>query len=78
MNQGGNILLKLPQLQNLIKRDPEAYREEFELQLRHYQTELQIFQLKPSNSSPRFNGLVTFMSHIAACYPVDMASFPGK
>ena len=30
----------LPQLQNLIKRDPESYKEEFQQQLRHFQVRI--------------------------------------
>lgn len=36
------VQMKLPQLQNLIKRDPAAYQEEFEQQLRSYKAELQV------------------------------------
>jgi len=41
-----NAPLSLHQLQNLIKRDASSYREEFNLQLRHFDTQLAIFQLK--------------------------------
>jgi len=37
----------LPQLQNLIKRDSESYREEFLQQLRHFDSLLQVFELSP-------------------------------
>jgi len=60
--------MKLPQLQNLIKRDPSAYREEYLQQKRAYEAEARLFTLRPSRDSPRFLELVTFMSHVAACY----------
>jgi protein SDA1 len=59
---------RLPQLQNLIKRDPLAYREEFEMQYRHFESELDIFRLRPTKDSGRFTDLLTFISHTAACY----------
>ena len=45
------VTLRLPQLQNLIKRDPSAYKEEFHQQFTHFLTELEIFKLRPSNPS---------------------------
>jgi hypothetical protein len=60
--------MKLPQLQNLVKRDPSAYREEYLQQKRAYEAEARLFTLRPSRDSPRFLELVTFMSHVAACY----------
>ncbi len=68
MKQKVSVTLKLPQLQNLIKRDPTAYKEEFLMQKRHFDSELDIFKLRPTKDSERFTELVTFMSHIAGCY----------
>ena len=34
------LLAKLPQLQNLVKRDPEAYKDEFLMQHRHFTNEV--------------------------------------
>jgi protein SDA1 len=76
--QQEGLLSQLPLLQNKLKRDPEAYREEFELQYRHYQTEHQIFSLTPSRKSTSFGALVTFMGHVAASYPAEMKGFPGQ
>jgi protein SDA1 len=42
------ITTKLPQLQNLIKRDPGGYVEEFLQQHRHFQSELAIVGLDPT------------------------------
>lgn len=50
------LILKLPQLQNLIKRDPEAYKEEFMMQKRHFESELEIFRTRPTKDSDRFTG----------------------
>ncbi len=63
-----SVALKLPQLQNLIKRDPVAYREEFEQQRRHFESELEIFKLRPTADSERFTDLVSFMSQVVSSY----------
>ena len=70
---------KLPQLQNLVKRDPAAYRDEFMMQYRHYESALDIMQLQPtSESSTHFAELVSFLSHVAKCYPEEMSTFPRQ
>jgi protein SDA1 len=76
MNQKASITTRLPQLQNLIKRDPPAYKVEFLLQLKHFESELAIFQLRPTKDSDRFTDLVTFMSHVAACYKEECVHIP--
>ena len=48
MNRQGNQLPNnLPQLQNLIKRDADSYKEEFHQQLRHFNSTLAVFELSP-------------------------------
>ena len=76
MNKKVLVTTRLPQLQNLIKRDPPAYREEFLMQKRHFDSELEIFKLRPTKESDRFTELVTFMSHVASCYPNDCEEIP--
>jgi len=76
MKQRVAITLKLPQLQNLIKRDPASYKEEFLMQKRHFDSELDIFKLRPTKESERFTELVTFMSHVAVCYKDECALLP--
>jgi len=63
-----SVTLKLPQLQNLIKRDPAGYREEFEQQKRHFESELEIFKLRPTADSERFTELVGFMAAVCVSY----------
>jgi hypothetical protein len=41
----------LAELQNLSKRDPESYRSDFLQQWRHYESNLQIFLLKPTDDA---------------------------
>lgn len=66
----------LPQLQNLIKRDPESYKEEFEQQYRHFLGTLEIFKLNPIDENKSFDDLVTFISQVAQCYPDVCLKFP--
>lgn len=73
-----DVIGKLPQLQNMVKRDPEAYRSEFLMQLRHYESEYQLFLLQPAKESAHFGALVSFLSHVAKCYPREMADFPAQ
>ena len=47
------LALKLPQLQNLIKRDPQSYAEEFDMQHRHYLSELAIYKLRPVSAADK-------------------------
>jgi protein SDA1 len=73
-----DVIGKLPQLQNMVKRDPDGYKSEFLMQLRHYESEYQLFELQPTKESAHFGALVSFLSHVAKCYPVEMAAFPSQ
>ncbi|KAG6610299.1 SDA1 family protein [Phytophthora cinnamomi] len=73
-----DVIGKLPQLQNMVKRDPVGYRSEFLMQLRHFESEYQLFLLQPTKESAHFGALVSFLSHVAKCYPVEMAAFPEQ
>ena len=54
----------LPQLQNLIKRDPTAYKEEFLQQWNHYNSTRQIFQISPDEQAGHFRELVSFIAQV--------------
>ena len=71
MRQKVLVTMKLPQLQNLIKRDPLGYLEEFAMQRRHFESELEIFKLRPMKDSDRFTDLVNFMAHVLPSYKDD-------
>lgn len=73
-----DVIGKLPQLQNMVKRDPGAYKTEFLMQLRHYESEYQLFLLQPAKESAHFGALVSFLGHVAKCYPTEMAAFPAQ
>ncbi|XP_017887362.1 protein SDA1 homolog [Ceratina calcarata] len=68
----------LPQLQNLIKRDPESYKEEFLQQHQHYKSVLEIFRLTPNKFNKSLDEIVTFLSQVAHCYPNALESFPQE
>lgn len=72
------LLNNLPQLQNLIKRDPVSYKQEFTQQWQHYESALSIFCLKPDSESTEFSELISFISHIASCYPKECSAFPNQ
>nr|XP_012600630.1 protein SDA1 homolog [Microcebus murinus] len=68
----------LPQLQNLIKRDPPAYIEEFLQQYNHYKSNVEIFKLQPNKTSKELAELVMFMAQIGHCYPEHLSNFPQE
>ncbi|KAH7101085.1 protein required for actin cytoskeleton organization and cell cycle progression [Auriculariales sp. MPI-PUGE-AT-0066] len=76
MGRGLLLTANLPQLQNLIKRDPEAYREEFLQQWAHYNSLRELFHLSPDDKSHNFRELLTFIAQVSPCYPQDTAQFP--
>ncbi|XP_044285094.1 protein SDA1 homolog [Varanus komodoensis] len=70
--------INLPQLQNLIKRDPASYIEEFLQQYRHYQSNVEIFRLQPSKSNKELAELVMFLAQVGHCYPKHLTDFPQQ
>ncbi|KYN27649.1 Protein SDA1 like protein [Trachymyrmex cornetzi] len=54
----------LPQLQNLIKRDSESYKEEFLQQHLHYKSTLEVFRLEPTQFNKSLDELVTFLAQL--------------
>ncbi|KAJ7273409.1 SDA1-domain-containing protein [Mycena rebaudengoi] len=92
MGRGILLTSNLPQLQNLIKRDPEAYKEEFLQQWNHYNSIRRIFATNPDEQATHFRELVAFISQVssfwspgqfftptqvATCYPKETAEFPS-
>lgn len=64
MGRGLLLTSNLPQLQNLIKRDPVAYKEEFLQQWTHYNSIREIFKTDPDGQAQNFRELVTFISQV--------------
>ncbi|XP_026752226.2 protein SDA1 homolog [Galleria mellonella] len=68
----------LTQLQNLIKRDPGSYKEEFHQQLAHFETTLEIFNLNPTQYSKKLDEQAMFLAQVSQCYLNEMKFFPQK
>ncbi|XP_006458331.1 hypothetical protein AGABI2DRAFT_199902 [Agaricus bisporus var. bisporus H97] len=77
MGRGLLLTTNLPQLQNLIKRDPLAYKEEFLQQWTHYNSVREIFKISPDEQAQNFRELVSFISQVATCYPKETKDFPS-
>ncbi|KAG9318289.1 SDA1-domain-containing protein [Chiua virens] len=75
MGRGVLLTANLPQLQNLIKRDPAGYKEEFLQQYNHYNSTRQLFTINPDDNASHFRELVTFIAQVAVCYPKKQQSF---
>ncbi|AAS52473.1 AEL212Wp [Eremothecium gossypii ATCC 10895] len=85
-----NVIL----LQNLVKRDPESYREEFLQQYSHYESLRDIFMMNSTTqdassaggsgsfaddeSVGEFAELIGFVSQVCSCYPKETAGFPAE
>ncbi|CAK7902601.1 protein Sda1p [[Candida] anglica] len=71
-----NIIL----LQNVVRRDPESYHEEFLQQYAHYESLRDIFLMNPqaSDKGEDFAELIGFVSAVCSCYPKETANFPGE
>ena len=67
-----DVTLKLAQLQNLCKRDPEGYRDDYEAQVRRLESECGILKLNPQTPSPRMIELVQFVAAVSS------SSYKGK
>ncbi|KAJ7074422.1 SDA1-domain-containing protein [Mycena amicta] len=78
MGRGMLLTANLPQLQNLIKRDPEGYKEEFLQQWNHFNSIRRIFATNPDEQATHFRELVNFISQVATCYPKETADFPSQ
>ncbi|XP_054612865.1 protein SDA1 homolog [Dunckerocampus dactyliophorus] len=76
--QSNKLPNNLPQLQNLIKRDPQSYVDEFLQQYRHYQSNIQIFKLQPDKPNKELADLVTFLAQVGHCYLQHLSTFPQE
>ena len=69
---------QLLELQGLCKPDPEGYREDFELQLRHFRDSLSLFLLRPSEESKRFGELANFLAQVSHVYKQSVKGVPKE
>lgn len=67
------VTLKLPQLQNLCKRDPSGYREDYDAQIHRLESECGILHISPQ-ASPSSN-LIELIQFAAA---VSSSSYKGS
>jgi len=74
--QNNQLPNNLPQLQNLIKRDPDSYKDEFQQQYRHFQATLAVFKLSPAVYNQSLEELSIFLAQVAKCYREDLSGFP--
>lgn len=66
-------------LQNLVRRDPPSYKEEFLLQYQHYESIRDIYMNSPqTENAEEFGDLVGFVAQVASCYPKETANFPDE
>ena len=68
----------LPALQNLIKRDPLGYEDEFRRRFRHFQSVLALQREQPSADSKDMVANVSFISHVSPCYKTVAAELPAQ
>jgi protein SDA1 len=64
-NRSELLAQNLPQLQNLIRRDPTSYKEEFLTQWRHWESGVALFQFNPQEEREEFAELIGFLSHVS-------------
>ncbi|XP_023223054.1 protein SDA1 homolog [Centruroides sculpturatus] len=76
--QNNRLPNNILQLQNLVKRDPTSYKDEFLRQYKYFQSSLEVFQLKPADYNKDLEDQVMFLAHICHCYPVDLSDYPQK
>lgn len=69
-------IMSLPQLQNFMKRDPEAYGPEFDQQWSHFDSQMEMFKLKPQKPSSSFGEQVMFLAHVAPSFPEKAKALP--
>uniref|UniRef100_A0A2K6U6R4 Protein SDA1 n=1 Tax=Saimiri boliviensis boliviensis TaxID=39432 RepID=A0A2K6U6R4_SAIBB len=74
MSSRNELPSKLPQLQNLIKRD----LPEFLQQYNHYKSNVEIFKMQPDKPSKELAELVIFMAQMSHCYPEYLSNFPQE
>ena len=71
-----SLIHNYPQLQNLIKRDPSCYHDEFLQQLTYFQNVFDLVRLAPQDPSDTFCELLQFICHVSHCYPTECSALP--
>ena len=76
IKSSSSTAINLPQLQNLMKRDPESYLDELEQQLRHFSATLAVFEMNPGEHNRALEEVVMFLAQVAKCYAAQLSTFP--
>lgn len=66
----------LPHLQNLMKRDPASYKDEFWKQWQYFHNLMQTFQLQPSKYNEKLDEMISFLAQVSHCYKEEVAQLP--
>lgn len=66
------------QLQNLIKRDPSSYKDEFNCQYQQYQSFMEVFRISPSKYNKGLDDLIMFLAQVSTYYKQELESFPSE
>lgn len=71
-----DVTLKLSQLQNLCKRDPQGHRTDYDLQILRLRSECQILSLNPSvKPSTQLSELIQFAAAVSSsCYDINTSN----
>lgn len=59
-------------MQQQIKRDPQGYKDEFQMQWRHYLANISLFLLSPGQCSLEFQSLTMFLAHVSEHFPEEV------
>ena len=67
----------LPTLQNLIRRDPKSYKDDFAVQYEYLKSKITLFFVSPSSElNDEISELIMFVAHCIKCYPSFHEEFP--
>ncbi|GAB0096330.1 Protein SDA1 [Sergentomyia squamirostris] len=78
MGKGTQLVMNLPHLQNLIKKDPVSYKDEFIQQYSHFENTLDIFKFSPEKADKNLEDSVMFVAQVAQLYPDICKNFPQQ
>lgn len=81
MTKGAALLPRnIALLQDLIKRDPESYVDEFQLQHQHYISLRAIFMADPRSGQgvEELTELIGFITHMTSYFPQETEEFPQE
>lgn len=68
----------LPQLQYLLKKDPESYKDDFQTQYNSFQGMLEVFCGTPEQPNKKLEDMVMFVAQVVQCYPKELEHFPKQ